>query len=282
MPPSDSRFIFNGEVVAFGAVLARPRRREVRGAVALPGPGGRVSSQEGPPDLGDIARFDYANSSVSGERYRNEEGDKEFETRATCTMAGLEVGDFLRADLVSAALTSRFVRHHRFHEEVVTLRGLWINGQDIIVRPTMLDTVRKCPTLGSFKERARKDGLITSDCVCPGTPREGGKVVQTSSGDLVCYLLEPHYIPFERGGTRFEIFLGEYLIHERERRLTMIRIEARPIAGGGHGPDRGDVARAAMRAGPAPDPSDGEEGEEEDLGDSTGVLELKLNGHTHP
>src|SRR5262245_45406218 len=226
MPP-ESRFIFNGGVVALGAFLDQPRRREVRGAVALPDVGGRASVQEGPPNLNGIVHYMYASSGVSGERI----GD-EYETRGTCTMEGLEVGDYLRADLLSGVLTSRYADHHRFHEESVTLKGLWINGEDIPLRARMLDIVRSCPTRSDLHARAKRDGLFTTDLIAVGTPREAGKLIETKSGDLGCFLFEPHYRRFERNGIRYEIFIGELVVQDKQRRLNLLRIEAHPVGDG--------------------------------------------------
>jgi hypothetical protein len=277
MPPQ-SRFVYHAEVVAFGATIDKPRRREVRGAIALPSIGGRASRQEGPPELGKLVRYDYATSSVSGEKYVDERDLDEFETRGQCSMEGLEFEDVLRADVLSAVLTSRYAGRHRFVEELLTVKGLVVDGTPIIVRPR-LDLVRKCPTLDDLRDRAKMDQLLTDDVVVPGTPRESGRFVETQRG-LGCYLLEPHYLAFDRGHLRYEVFLGEYMIFERLRRLTMIRIEAHP-----RGDHRDDAGQAAMLRRPRPPRDDDDDDDDDDPKNSEGTtvfVNIGINGHTYP
>lgn len=273
MPPPDppeSRFVFNSGVVAFGARLDQPRHREVRGAVALPGVGGRVNTQEGELDLDGLVRYRYASSGVSGEGYAIENDQIQYETRATSTLEGMEFAGLVRADFVSATLLSTYVNHHVFREESVTLRGLWVDGTNRRVERRKPHIARGCPTFDELRTRASQPGMLAADLGSLCRPGASEQVLASQSGYYTCYLFDPSYIKVERNGIRYEIFLGEYLIFERERRLTMLRIEAHPIPGA--------PVAAAMRSGAAlgdsPPPPDPE--------GSTSILELLINGHKHP
>jgi hypothetical protein len=249
----ERRFLYHGEVVAYAAHLDQPRLRDVKGAVALPGAGGRASALE-PSDPGALVRFDYAASSVSGERY----GDA-YETRVTCSIEGLDVGGVLRADLLSAVLTSSYVSDHHFCEEAVTLKGLWANGEYRDADAQVLTSVRACPTLARLRSAAVHDVRLHRSLAAAGTQFEpAGQPRLTSAGDIACHLFDPPHLRFRAGATDYQVFLGEYLISERQRRLTLLRIEMAPST---PRDARGDpVAREGTVI----------------------LLELRVNGHTHP
>jgi hypothetical protein len=247
------RFLYHGEVVAYAARLDQPRLRDVRGAVALPGTGGRVSLLE-TSDPGALVRFDYAASSVSGERY-----GEAYETRATCSIEGLDVCGVLRVDLLSAVLTSSYVHEHAFHEETVTLKGLWADGEYRSTDSQVLTRVRACPTLSKLRAAATEDERLRKSLAAAGTPFDGaGMPRPTAAGDLACHLFDPGNLRFRVESTIYDVFLGEYLIAERQRRLTMLRVEMKPAEG--------------LAAG----------GEASSLDGTVILLELRINGHTHP
>ncbi len=246
------RFLYHGEVVAYAARLDQPRLRDVKGAVALPGTGGRVSLLE-TCDPGGLVRFDYAASSVSGERY----GDAH-ETRATCSIEGLDVCGVLRVDLLSAVLTSSYAHEQTFHEETVTLKGLWANGEYRSTDSQVLTRVRACPTLNKLRAAAAEDERLRKSLAAAGTPFDAaGMPRPTSAGDLACHLFEPGSLRFRNASTIYDVFLGEYLIAERQRRLTMLRVEMRSADG---------------TAG----------GESSSVEGTVILLELRINGHSHP
>ncbi len=246
------RFLYHGEVVAYAARLDQPRLRDVKGAVALPGTGGRVSLLE-TCDPGALVRFDYAASSVSGERY-----GEAYETRATCSIEGVDVCGVLRVDLLSAVLTSSYVHEHAFHEETVTLKGLWANGEYRGTDSQVLTRVRACPTLSKLKVAASEDERLRKSLAAAGTSFDGaGRPRPTGAGDLACHLFEPGSLRFRVASTSYEVFLGEYLIAERQRRLTMLRVEMKPAEG-------------AAAAGA------------ESVEGTVILLELRINGYTHP
>lgn len=226
------RFLFHAEAVAYAARMDAPRLREVKGAIALPGIGGRAHARAKACDPQPLVRFDYAVSSVSGER----RGDA-YETRAACTIEGLEIGRFLRADVLSAVLTSRYQDEHTFHEESVSVEGLWVNGQAYEVGSTALARVRACPTFSTLKAAlARDKGLAESFLAAGGPANAAGQPVESSGGELACFLVEPRRggaaapLQCDWEGRQVQVFLGEYLIAERQRRLTLIRVEMRGAA----------------------------------------------------
>lgn len=156
----------------------------------------------------------------------------------------------LRADLLSAELRSTYTDHHSFHEQIVKVAGLEVDGEGWAVDASLLATVRSCSTLAELKSAAA------------ASPDLSRSMVETRSGDLACYLVAPSGagptpppMPrvVERGATRHRVFLGEYVIAERQRRLTMLRVEMEPLAG---------------------DPQ-ARQG-------SLTFLELRINGHTYP
>ncbi|HKE19961.1 MAG TPA: hypothetical protein VKB80_34040 [Kofleriaceae bacterium] len=212
-------------------------------------------------------------------------GDVEtHETRTTCTVEGLEFAGLVRADFVSATLVSTFTNQHRFIEETVTLRGLWVNGRDRALERRKPHIPDGPCSLADIKRHAQNHGHLASKLDELHTQLDGspsancGKLVQTSNGHLACYLLEPSYITFVRNGIRYELFLGEYLIYDQQRRLTMVRIESHPL------PETKAARSLKLAVGGAPAKEDGDDGDDdsEDLEGSTTIVELAINGHRHP
>ena len=282
MPPETPVFVYHGDVVAFGARLDRPRRREVRGTVALTRVGGQASVREEALNLDDRVRFKYASSAASGDSYMAGGDVETHETRTTCTVEGLEFAGVVRADFVSATLVSTFTNQHRFIEETVSMRGLWVNGRDRALERRKPHIPDGPCGLEDIKRHAQKHGHMASRLEDLHTGAEGapsphcGKLVQTKSGHLACYLLEPSYIAFERNGILYELFLGEYLIYDQQRRLTMLRIESHPL------PET-KAARSVRAAVGAPPKEEGDDGDDsDDLEGSTTIAELAINGHRHP
>ncbi len=277
----DDGFIFTGSAVALGARLDVPRMRAVRGSITLPDVGGTADVHEGPADMGGIVRFRSATTSVTGEGYdyRRDDAKIQFETRVACSMEGFEYGDAVRADFISATLVSTFLDHHRFHEESVTLRGLWANGSDRIVERRTPKTLRKeCRTFQELTEAAVACKELVADPASLRNPAgrpmpEPGQLVLRNDR-LVCYLFHPNHITFVQDGIKYELFLGEYVVDHQHRRLTMLRIESCLDAPGG----------GASKSGPAPKsggpmPSSGGGGGPQ--GSTTAVQPI-VNGHKPP
>jgi hypothetical protein len=268
------RFLFHAEAVAYGARIDAPRLREVKAAIALPSIGGNAHAHANAHDPQALVRFDYAVSSVSGERR-----GKAYETRAACTLEGVEVAGVLRADVLAAVLTSRYVDGHSFHEESVTVKGLTVNGQAYEVDASALNGVRKCPTLATLKATlARDPGLAATFLKTGGPANAKGQPVETSSGELACFLLEPRLgqkpasLQFEAKGRKFQIVLGEYMIGERERRLTLLRVVLGPATlPPPSRPPKGGAAPMMLTKEGEP-PSD----------DSLVFAEMRINGSTYP
>jgi hypothetical protein len=266
------RFLFHAEAVAYAARVDAPRLHEVKGATALPGIGGRAHAHAQACDSRALVRFEYAMSSVSGER----RGDA-YETRAACTIEGLEIGDFFRADVVSAALTSRYQDEHAFQEESVNVKGLWVNGQGYELHTPTLDRVRECPTFSTLKAKLGRDKALAESFLAAGGPADAaGQPVESSAGELACFLLQPEGsgaapLQCDWEGRQVQVFLGEYLIAARQRRLTLIRVEMR----GGASPL---PPRAAKQSAPrtlakrSSAPCDG----------SLTFGEMRINGDTFP
>lgn len=280
------RFLFHGEVIPFGARLRGGCRSPLPAAVALPGVGGHARAHVDSFTLGRRLCIDHASSSVTGAHR-----DGGYETRVTCTVEGFRIAGVLEADLLSSVLTSRYEKHHRFYEETVVVEGLRIAGEPYRIDSTNLKAVQACPTWQMVGEALQKKKDMAESFAQAGTPAKGGVPVPTEAGDYACYLLQAHRAgaapvagpcaSVHIGNRRFEIFLAEYLISERQRRLTLLRIEA------ADGEDRavpvrapappGGQAMALMASGPAAD----EEPDDESM-DSASAGESRINGQTHP
>jgi hypothetical protein len=280
---SDDGFIFTGSAVALGARLDVPRLREVRASLTLPSLGGTASASEGAADVGGIVRYRSASTSVTGESYdyRRDDTKLQFETRVACSMEGFEYGDAVRADFISATLVSTFLHHHRFHEETVTLRGLWANGQDRILErrtPKCLKN-KECKSFEDLARAAEASSELVTDMASLRAPAgrpmpEPGQLVM-KNGRMVCYLFDPSYITFVQDGIKYELFLGEYVLDQNLRRLTMLRIESRLDDQGGGASKRGPAPKSGSATPKSGDGGGGPQG-------STTAVQPIVNGHKPP
>jgi hypothetical protein len=274
-----SRFLFHGEVVTFGARLDRPRLRHAEGTIALPGIGGRVATCVTSPDLGPLVRFAHSTCSVSGERRLNG-----YETRATCSVEDVEIPGLLRVDLLSSVLTSRYVDEHVFHEESVVVEGLRILGNEYLVDSQNLAWIRECPTWERVRASAEAGAPLAAAFTRGGTPSGKTGPVPTRAGDYACYLLEAHLpeakdrpVPcacVKVGATTFDVYIGEYLIAERQRRLTLLRVEA-------HRREAVAVKRAVAGAAPAV-AAPAAAAPEPEIEGALILGQSLINGQTHP
>ena len=284
MSPDNDGFIFTGAAVALGARLDVPRLREIRGSLTLPSLGGTASTSDGSADVGGVVRYRSASTSVTGEGYdyRRDDAKLQFETRVACSMEGFEYGDAVRADFISATLVSTFLDHHRFHEETVTLRGLWADGSDLIVQRRMPKALKQeCRTFEELTKAASSCNELVTDVSSLRSPAgrpmpDPGQLVLRNDR-LVCYLFHPNYITFVRNGIRYELFLGEYVLDHQQRRLSMLRIESRLESGAGGASKSGPSPKSKS----GPTPHSGEEGGGGPLGSTTAVQPI-VNGHKPP
>ncbi|HKE19962.1 MAG TPA: hypothetical protein VKB80_34045 [Kofleriaceae bacterium] len=260
--PVASSFLFHGEVFPFGAQLEGPRVRNVKGALALPRVGGELHVDEGPWDLGPVggfspqpARVDRVTSRAVGEGTVNNS-----KTEVACTIEGLRLPGILKADHLSAEITSVYANgQHSFSQEVV-LDGLQLDGQvaQYSMSRHVLDTVQASPSVAALRLRMQNDPAVLQNCMDAGT---------NGTGDVTCFVLEPTVnntvarmpLRIVQGASEIDVFVGEYRVADQSRRLTMLRVEMRP---------------AGMQAAPlaAAGPQNG----------SLVFLELEINGHRHP
>jgi hypothetical protein len=204
---TSSRVLFGGAAVAAGVRLERPRYREVRGAVVLPGIGGEASVRDGPSVLAGLVRFGHASSRVIGEQ----------------DAGGVDMPGVRRADRLAAELSSTSGPDHAFHEDSLTVEGLRVDGHPYQVNAELLRAIRTGPTLDRLREVVGRD------------PVAARAVSETGPGELVCSLVEARAQGaarrFAMDSTMVQVSLGEYAIGERQRRLTMVRVELEPVAG---------------------------------------------------
>lgn len=214
-----ARFLFGGQVVAAGVRLERPRFREVRAGLVLPGIGGDASVRDGPAVLAGLVRFAHASSRVIGDQDGNT-----CRTRVSCVIHGLEMPGVLRADRLAAELSSTHGDGHAFHEDTLTVEGLRVDGHPYQVNAPLLQTVRSGPTLAQLKSAVARDAAAARS------------VSESAGGGLVCSLVEGRAAEtaggpsrrFEMDGNSVDVFLGEYRVGERSRRLTMLRVDLEP------------------------------------------------------
>jgi hypothetical protein len=263
MPVAPS-FLFHGEVFPFGAQLTNPSLRNVKGALALPRVGGELKIDEGPWDLGSLGSFSQQPARVARVTSRAVgEGDATTsKTEVACSLEGLELPGILKADRLSAEITSLYANgQHAFTQEVV-LDGLQVNGQ--VARYSMsrhvLDTVQASPTVADLRLRMQSDPAVLQNCTDAGT---------NGTGDVACFVVEPIVnnqvarmpLHIVQGNTAIDVFVGEYRVADQSRRLTMLRIEMKPVNGS---------AAAATAATAAPQRG------------SVVFLDLTINGHRFP
>lgn len=270
MPVAPS-FLFHGEVFAFGAQLEAPRVRNVKGALALPRVGGELHVEDGPWDLGSLGSFSPQPARVARVTSRAiGEGDAtSSRTEVACTMEGLELPGILKAERLSADITSTYSNNRHSFTQEVTLEGLQIDGraEEYVMNRQVLEAVQGSATLADLRQRMLSDPAVRENFVNAGTNETGGAhTLATRPTDLACYVLEPvlaggvERMPLQirKGDTQVDVFVGEYLVAEQRRRLTMLRVEMRPVGA------PAAAAAASTQKG------------------SVVVLELVINGHKHP
>ncbi|HLA76342.1 MAG TPA: choice-of-anchor P family protein [Vicinamibacteria bacterium] len=272
------RFVFRGAAVGVGVRLGGPRATtQVAATSCLPVVGGeaRVSAKRG--SVNGIVSFRAATSETSGAATR-----KGYETSARTEVLGVNVAGVITARRVAATIRSvRRLNHDpEFVEQVVEIDGLRIAGQPVGLDTAPLKLIRKAPTFAQLQTGFGRGGALrrlVNASVAPGTKRaSGGRAPQGQGNTISVALVQaaggngaaPLVVDHE--GTRFFIFLGEYLVSPLSRRLTMMRVVMQPLA---RRSARKASGRAlAMKKALAASPLDAE----------AAVAEVEINGHGHP
>jgi hypothetical protein len=255
MPVAPS-FLFHGEVFPFGAHLEQPRVRNVQGALALPRVGGELDIDQRSWTLGPLGSFSAQPATVARVTARaTGQGDaRSSKTTLSCTIEGLDLPGILKADRLTADITSMCSNGQHSFTQDVTLDGLKVDdlaGSYGISRH-VLAAVQASPTVAALRQRMQSDPVVRDNCMDAGT---------NGTGDVACFLLEPTVnnqvqrmpLRIPKGDTVVDVYVGEYQVADQNRRLTMLRIEMTPSS-----------PSAAAQSG------------------SVVFLELAVNGHKFP
>lgn len=256
-------FFFHSQGVGLGGVVTRPFQQliEAKAAASLPVTGGKAAGSSGQhtvPDLKDpkcqglpeVVSIQNALTEISGTL----DDDGVYRTRATTTVEGLNVGTgVVTADMVVAKLLSEHYpgeTEPRIDVSGSSIENLKINGKQVKVEidGTLFGDLN---TYSKFKDKFEKDATFKKEIrqrflwgdlkpdEVPNHSREGydfaerQKSLPKAGGIVPCSVVKGtsggsglqtfrHILVIPDFGT---LFLGELLIQEYARRLTMMRFE---------------------------------------------------------
>ena len=255
-------FYFHGQGVGLGGVVTRPFQQliDARAGASLPITGGRAAGSSGQhtvPDLQDpkcqgfpeVVSIDSALTEISGSL----EDDGVYRTRVSATVMGLNVGGVVTADSVVAKLLTEHYPDEAQPRIDVTgsaIVNLQVNGQPVNV--DFDDTLfQDLKTYSSFRDKFDRDPNFKKDMrkrflwgdlkpnevpECwreqydfadkqKSLPKAGGivpcSVVKGTSGGSGFRSFQ-HILVIPDFGV---LFLGELLLQDYARRLTMMRFK---------------------------------------------------------
>jgi hypothetical protein len=262
-------FFYHGQGVGLGGIITRPIKQTIdtKAAVSLPITGGKDTNSTGAyrvPNLKDpdIISIESADTEVTGTL----DDDGVYRTRVKSTVTGLNVGGVVTADSVVASLLSEHYPDEpepRIDVSGSKFENFKINGQPITVE--LDDTLfRDLNTFGKFRDKFDKDPTFKKDIrkrflwgdlnpdEVPECWREQydfaqrQKSLPKAQGNVPCSVVKS-----TAGGSGFQtfrhilvipnfgaLFLGEVLMQDYARRLTMMRFKL-------GSPQAGDVTVAS-------------------------------------
>jgi hypothetical protein len=249
-----SPFVFHGNVFPFEARLDGGRPVHfMRGTVALPRVGGDFTEDDGPWVLPPIGSASPGTVRRVQRRVTGEGDARRSTTRVSCAIEGLVLPGLMTAERMEAQLTSTFDGERHSFEEEVSVDGLRIDRNAYRVNEAVMGRV-KGRSLAELRDTVRADPALVPH-LADGSDAEPA----AASGNLACFLVQPHEpLRLSKGSTELDVVVGEYSIGDRQRRLTMLRIEMKPVARAAAGTD------AAYQRG------------------SVVFMELLVNGHRPP
>jgi hypothetical protein len=220
-----SPFVFHGNVFPFEARLDGGRPVHfMRGTVALPRVGGDFTEDDGPWVLPPIGSGSPGTVRRVQRRVTGEGDARRSTTRVSCAIEGLVLPGLITAERLEAELTSTFDGERHSFEEAVSVEGLRIDRNAYQVNEAVLGRV-KGRSLAELRDTVRADPALV-----PHLASEGGDA-ERAAGNLACFLVQPHEpVRLSKGSTELDVVVGEYSIGDRQRRLTMLRIEMKPVA----------------------------------------------------
>lgn len=222
-----SPFVFHGGVFPFEARLDGGRPVHfMRGTVALPRVGGVFTEDDGPWVLPPIGSATPGTIRRVQRRVTGEGDARRSTTRVTCAIEGLVLPGLMTAERLQAGLTSTFDGERHSFEEEVTVEGLKIDRKAYQVDEAVLGRVRG-RSLAQLRDTVRADPALVPHAI----DGDDAEPAAAASGNLACFLVQPHEpLRFAKGSTELDVVVGEYSIGDRQRRLTMLRIEMKPHA----------------------------------------------------
>jgi hypothetical protein len=261
-------FYFHGQGVGLGGVVTRPFQQliDAKAGASLPTTGGRASGSSGQhtvPDLKDprcaglpeVVSIDSALTEISGTL----DDDGVYRTRVSATVTGLNVGGVVTADSVVAKLLTE---HYPDEEQPrIDVSGSAIVNLQVMGQPVSVDfddtLFQDLKTYSSFKDKFDRDPTFKKDLrkrflwgdlnpdEVPDCWREQydfaekQKSLPKAGGIVPCSVVKG-----TSGGSGFQVFrhilvipdfgvlfLGEVLLQDYMRRLTMMRFKlGSPVA----------------------------------------------------
>ena len=213
------RFLYKAHAVGASGTFTKPHAEhlEAQASCALSIHGGMASGRVENFNHRDIVRFRAAYTQAIG---TFDPLSHSWNTLVTATVEGLNIQNVVTADRIVARLAS----HHFVYEReasILTLgshiENLKVAGQVVDCEPD-IDVMREWDTMTKVREGC-KDRK-------PFAPSADGHRIHTSIlRNVDCKGMHPKYnnaIHFPEFGT---IHLGEIIISDGERRLTMVRVE---------------------------------------------------------
>lgn len=250
-----SRFLYRANALALGGRLSRPDAAPIlsQASVVLPIDGGRGQVESGPFRHGALVAFERAWAQVVGSRPKP---DGPYETLSQVTVEGLNVQDMVTADRLVARLVSR---HPGAGEPRIIPLGSTFENLRIAGRPVHYDDLTSLfTTRGTFS--SVRDGYAKDEAFqklarsafwwggCPDPLPADAPVEVRERAEWLAKNASA-YPPLSHGtaqaaivaNVRVEgletygncvavpgfgrVYLGELLIQEDSRRLTMLRID---------------------------------------------------------
>jgi hypothetical protein len=264
MPAIEERYVFRGNAVGVSGRIVWPEDYViwVQGASSLPVTGGYARSQVGRSEFAQYLSFEAAATQASGDY---SEPEKAYKTLVSASAKGVTVARSLTIDVVEATLTSITAKKDAQPSIVPTgtrIEGVRLDGYAVSVKLD-IDLFTKLSTKDKLSEAYSSDDDFFVRYGHrffgePGTaPRKrgllrakGGRKIPEARGYILCSLaeeircehprvkIEGHTIALPGYG---KIHLGELLITEASRRLTMVRVKL-------GSPQRGDMAVAEIES----------------------------------
>jgi hypothetical protein len=223
----ESRFLFHAHAMALGGQLTRPCCEIIKtqGAVALPAIGGSGSVRIGPFSQRGIS-FREARSVVEGNTQKNPDGTTTYNTLTTVTIEGLNIHETVTADKVVARLTCEQSKRDA-DLPICPVGSYFVNLRigDIPVKLRPKDHLCKAVGFAALGKGVASGQTMTS--LFQHESEDGVRSLASAGlkpdGDDGCVIKVPGF------GT---VHIGEYLLTNGARRLTMLRLElGSPIGG---------------------------------------------------